>query len=159
MGDFIDPTLGQGVAQPQGKPVGSSTGRGDGSEGDGNPVGHEAVFSHGSPRRAGVVVRATVEHMGLAGETELTVNVKWPASTFCTPPCAKPTASAAAAQDSQHVPGNGPLAGIGALYGPSVEPAPLGSTGYTSSSADPASSGSTETPSREYPASPGKGKK
>ena len=69
-----------------------------------------ARTTHYTARTAGVVIRATVEHVGLVGETEMTVNVKWPASTFCAQPCGKPAAPASKASDSPQVPGNGPMA-------------------------------------------------
>lgn len=106
-------------SQPHQKPTGSS-GREDGQGGESAPGGDGSVSSHHSPRKAGVVIRASVEHTGLVGDTELTVSVKWPASTFCVPPCAKPAAQPSPGQDVQQVPGNGPLADIGTLYGPSL---------------------------------------
>lgn len=106
-------------AQPHQKPTGFS-GREDGQGGEGAPSADSSVSSHHSQRKAGVVIRAFVEHTGLVGDTELTVSVKWPASTFCVPPCPKPVAQPSPGQDVQQVPGNGPLADIGTLYGPSV---------------------------------------
>jgi hypothetical protein len=109
-------------AQPRQKPTGFS-GREDGQDGAGAPSADGAVSSHHTPRKAGVVIRASVEHTGLVGDTELTVSVKWPASTFCVPPCPKPVAQPSPGQDVQQVPGNGPLADIGTLYGPSLDDA------------------------------------
>jgi len=48
-------------------------------------VGGGRVFLGGSSREAGVVVRATVESYGPVGETELQVNVKWPAGCNSSP--------------------------------------------------------------------------
>jgi hypothetical protein len=77
----------------------------------------EAAATSPCPRNAGVIIRASVEHVGLVGDTELTVNVKWPASTFCVQP-AKPVVVAGQAQHPQQVPGNGPQAGnFETLYG------------------------------------------
>jgi hypothetical protein len=123
MGDLVNPGFGSVEFQPRDKPGGSG-GREDSQDGGAAPIGGapgggDAVPSYQSPRKAGVVIRATVEHMGLVGDTELTVNVKWPASTFCVPPCGKPATQAAPGQGTQQVPGNGPLADIGTLYGPS----------------------------------------
>jgi hypothetical protein len=113
MGDFF--------AQPQNKPdraVGRPGGQGgDGSQGQDAAVSSPQVNFNGqaagytnSPRKAGVVIHATVEHMGLVGDTELTVKVNWPASTFCVPACGKPAAQTSPGQDVQQVPENGPLA-------------------------------------------------
>ena len=92
---------------PTRKDIGT-VGRG---EGEGRDVtsggGHDASSSY-SPTQAGVVIRATVEHIGGVGDTELWVNVKWPASTFCVQADKKPAASADQVSDSQFVPGNGP---------------------------------------------------
>jgi hypothetical protein len=41
----------------------------------------KGVFGNRSSRETGVVVRATVESFGPVGDTELTVNVKWPAGS------------------------------------------------------------------------------
>ena len=70
--------------------------------------------SHSAPHQAGVVIRASVEHVGIAGETELTVNVKWPASAFCVPPCAKSVTGDGCAQ---HVPSTGPSSKIRTVTG------------------------------------------
>ena len=90
--------------EPEFKQTGSG-GRGD-SRGDGTPGGESTLFLRPSPRKAGVMIQATVEHIGLAGETELAVTVKWPASTFCAQPCKKPD------EPDTEVPGNGPQAPI-----------------------------------------------
>src|SRR5579862_5252504 len=95
-------------ANPADKPV--TIGRDNSPGSDGARGGGQAVSSHCSAPKAGVVIRAYVEHVGLAGETELTVNVKWPASTFCVQPCEKPAAPSGNAALSEHVPGNGPEA-------------------------------------------------
>jgi len=81
----------------------------DGEQGgEGTSGGGHVPSTHGSPQPAGVVIRATVEHIGLVGDTELTVNVKWPASIFCVPPCKKPATPSGPGSDSQDVPANGP---------------------------------------------------
>jgi hypothetical protein len=67
------------------------------------------------------VIRATVEHIGLVGDTELTVNVRWPASSFCVQAGKKPAVSADQASDSQFVPENGPDA---VLWGEAADPGP-----------------------------------
>jgi hypothetical protein len=98
----------------------------------------DAATSH-YPRKASVVIRASVEHIGLVGETELTVNVKWPASTFCVQPGGKPATQATQTEVSPQVPGNGPLASnFDTLYGeasadpkPALGAYPSGSSGST----------------------------
>jgi hypothetical protein len=116
MGAFKNPlSLTNQMVDKPGGPIGR-----DDQGGDGNPAQDGTPLKHCSPRKAGVVIRATVEHIDLVGDTELTVNVKWPASTFCVQPCGKPAASTGPTQDSSHVPENGPLANVGTLYGESV---------------------------------------
>jgi hypothetical protein len=112
-------------AVPGQKPV--SIGRNDSPGSDGNEGGGETVTTHYCARTAGVVIRASVEHVGLVGDTELTVNVKWPASTFCAPPCRKPAPPCDQPPDCQNVPGNGPDAGnFGILYGEATaDPVPF----------------------------------
>jgi hypothetical protein len=100
---------------------GGPIGRGDGQNGEGDAGGDVAAGGHCSPRKAGVVIRATVEHMGLVGDTELTVNVKWPASTFCVPQYGKHPLPPPPPPDPQ-VPDNGPQAKrFDALIGEAVE--------------------------------------
>ena len=41
-----------------------------------------AHANNGSSGHAGIVVRATVESFGVAGDTELNITVKWPAATM-----------------------------------------------------------------------------
>jgi hypothetical protein len=48
-------------------------------------AGEGRVFLGGSSRESGVVVRATVESYGPVGETELQVNIKWPAGCNSAP--------------------------------------------------------------------------
>jgi len=48
-------------------------------------AGGGRVFAGGPSRETGVVVRATVESYGPVGETELQVNVKWPAGCNSAP--------------------------------------------------------------------------
>jgi hypothetical protein len=97
-------------------------------------------------RKAGVVIHASVEHVGLVGDAELTVSVKWPASTFCVQPCGKPAPPYVQAPGSQQVPGNGPQASnFDTLYGEATaDPGPEVRT-LTSGTATPATSG-TGTP-------------
>lgn len=90
-------------------------GRPEGEDGQEHSAGDPAPIQ-GSLRKAGVIIRASVEHVALAGETELTVNVKWPASAFCVPPCATPAATDAS-QSSLHVPANAPSAKIRTVTG------------------------------------------
>ena len=73
-------------------------------EGDQQPGGN-GVTTQCTSRRGTVIIRASVEHIGLAGDTEMTVNVKWPASSFCVPVCADTPTSGG--QDSQTVRGTG----------------------------------------------------
>lgn len=91
-------------------------GRPDGDDA-GNAKAGAPAASHSAPHQAGVVIRASVEHVGLAGETELTVNVKWPASAFCAPSCSKPAKTSDAAGDSRNVPANAPPAKIRTVTG------------------------------------------
>jgi hypothetical protein len=118
---------GQGSGQPVRKDIGTQ-GRGDGQGSEGTSSGGHTGSKHGSPQPASVVIRATVEHVGLVGDTELTVNVKWPASIFCVQPYGKPAAPSGQASDSQNVPANGPDAGnvgnFDRLYGEATDPAP-----------------------------------
>jgi hypothetical protein len=125
MSNFNDRTLGPS-AQPTSKGTSGPTGgRGDDQDDSGIGGGNSGENSgQYSSRKAGVVIRAFVEHIGLVGDTELTVNVKWPASTFCVPSCGKPASTADATTDSQQVPPNGPLADFGPIYGPSADPGP-----------------------------------
>ena len=106
------------------KPVGSSTGRSDTSSGNSNSsqAGNEAYVQRSS-HRGTVVIRATVEHLGLAGDTEMTVTVKWPASTFCVQPGAESPVQDRPVAKSANVPPNGPAAKNlepGTLYGETV---------------------------------------
>ncbi len=105
---------------PDPNKVGNPLGRDDGQNSDGSTSSSGATSGQYSKPRAGVVIRATVEHIGVAGETELTVNVKWPASTFCVQPCDKPGKPANVAQEPLNVPGNGPEANFDTLYGESI---------------------------------------
>lgn len=105
---------------PQPDKVGSPLGRDNEQGGEGRSSSGGAISSQCSMPKAGVVIRATVEHIGLAGETELTVNVKWPASTFCVQPGGKQAASASLTQEPLDVPGNGPQSNFDTLYGESV---------------------------------------
>ena len=57
----------------------------EGKHGTGGDPGGGRVFLGGSSREAGVVVRATVESFGPVGETELQVNIKWPAGCNSSP--------------------------------------------------------------------------
>jgi len=91
-------------------------GRPDGDDAGNAKVGAPATYRN-APRQAGVVIRASVEHVGLAGETELTVNVKWPASAFCLPPCAKPATASGVAGDTRNLPANAPAARIRTVTG------------------------------------------
>ena len=144
---------GQGSGQPVGKGTGTQ-GRGDGQGSDGTSGGGHVGSRHCSPQPASVVIRATVEHIGLVGDTELTVNVKWPASIFCVQPCAKPGAPSGPAPDPQNVPANGPDAGnFDRLYGETTDPTPYIATSHQAST-QPTPSASSETsgpPETSYP--------
>jgi hypothetical protein len=91
------------------KPVGS-VGRPDATARNGNPLfaSNEATVQQSS-RQGTVVIRATVEHIGLAGDTEMTVTVRWPAATFCVAPCTQPAAPNPPPAGATVVPQNGPL--------------------------------------------------
>ena len=91
-------------------------GRDDGGDAGTTTAGGPAIY-HSAPHKAGVVIRASVEHVCLAGDTELTVNVKWPASAFCVPLCTKPAKTSDAAGDARNVPANSPSAKIRTVTG------------------------------------------
>jgi hypothetical protein len=120
MGGFKNPlSLKQEwVGKPTG-PIGRKDGQG--ADNNGGDDGSASSSGQSSPRTANVVIRASVEHIGLVGDTELTVTVKWPASTFCIQPAAEQSV-ASPVDDSQNVPGNGPLANMGILHGESTSP-------------------------------------
>ncbi len=105
---------------PQVIKVTNPMGRDDGQGDEGRSSSGGAASGQCSTPRAGVVIRATVEHIGLVGETELTVNVKWPASTFCVQSGDKQAAPATPAQEPLDVPSNGPESNFDTLYGESV---------------------------------------
>ena len=112
MSNFSDQDLTLGV-ETSGKLTPPPTGgRDDDDDGGGPPSGKGDIASKSCPRTAGVVIRATVEHLGLAGDTELNVSVKWPATTFSVQPSAKSAAPAAQKTEIQKVPANGPLSDI-----------------------------------------------
>jgi hypothetical protein len=73
-----------------GKPPDRS-GRPAGSQGSAGEV--QDVFGTSSSREAGVVIRASVEAYGPVGDTDLTINVRWPAASFGFAPFA-PSATA-----------------------------------------------------------------
>jgi hypothetical protein len=100
-----------------------TVGRGDVQGSDGTSGGGHDSSASCSPPRAGVVIHATVEHIGPGGDTELSVNVKWPASAFCRPAGKKPAASADQVSGSQFVPENGPDATLWAEA--SADPGPF----------------------------------
>jgi hypothetical protein len=91
-----DPTKTQGR--------GRNYGTGEGAQQSGGNV-----FTTNCTSRSGaVIIRATVEHIGLAGDTEMTVSVKWPASSFCAPACADEPPSGSQDSDAVRGTGNGP---------------------------------------------------
>ncbi|WP_128915464.1 hypothetical protein [Granulicella sibirica] len=90
-------------SQAKGKGVGGPQGRG--ATGSANAPQNDDPSVCVSPGRAGVVIRAYVEHVGVVGETELTVNVKWPATAFCVKPAPYPPDIP---PNPQITPGNGP---------------------------------------------------
>ncbi len=110
---------------PQDSPIGSSVrGRSDAPEGGVNAnLGHYSANTQCTSRQGTVVIRATVEQIGLAGDTEMTVSVKWPASSFCIQPCAQSPAPREPGPISPNVPANGPVGrnnfDPGILYGES----------------------------------------
>jgi hypothetical protein len=137
-------------------PVTSHTGRSDSSDTsvDG---GSQATSVHYSSRQGSVVIRATVEHIGLVGDTEMTVSVKWPASSFCAPQCAQPPAPSGHDPKKDHVPANGPDArnwNPGMLFGlADTGPEPQGGTPdadtstHSTSEADKSQGGGESEPS------------
>ena len=136
--------------QPSRKDTGGTVGRGDAQGSDASSSGGHHTSSSCSPPRAGVVIHATVEHIGLVGDTELSVHVKWPASTFCVQASKKPPASDDQTSDSQSVPENGPdslLWGEAADAGPYIEvkpPVSKSELGHTSTKSDTQASSETE---------------
>jgi hypothetical protein len=115
--------LGAEPFDPKNKPTTSSMGRSDTSSGNSNSnqAGSEAYVQHS--HTGTVMIRATVEHLGLAGDTEMTVTVKWPASTFCVQPGAESPVQDQPVAKSANVPPNGPAAKNlepGTLYGETV---------------------------------------
>lgn len=94
-----------------------TTGREDSQASDDNLSVTETASGSSSVRKASVIIRASVEHVGLVGETELTVNVKWPVSAFCVPPCAKPATASDATGDPRNLPANAPPAKIRTVTG------------------------------------------
>lgn len=131
-------------------PTGGHTGRSNSPSDNSNQnAGTQQASVYCSSRQASVVIRATVEHIGLVGDTEMTVNVKWPASTFCCPPCTHSPAPGGTISNKTQVPGNGPEAHTlktGLLQGESdSDPSPL-----QSATAEPKSMPSTgETAEKE----------
>jgi hypothetical protein len=102
-------------------PVKSGRGRSDSGSGETSPSsGTYETSTCCSSRQGTVVIRATVEHIGVAGDTEMTVTVKWPASTFCVQPIEPCSAPGGPGPKTPRVPANGPLGhnfDPGTLYG------------------------------------------
>jgi hypothetical protein len=91
-------------------PTGGTQGRSSSTIGNGNRnSGPQEASASCCSRQASVVIRATVEHIGLVGDTEMQVTVKWPASTFCAPPCEHPVSEGSSANET-NVPANSPEA-------------------------------------------------
>lgn len=111
------------------KPVGSKLGRSDTAGANSDPAqASNELYVQRSSRQGTVVIRATVEHIGLAGDTEMTVTVKWPAATFCAQSCTQSPAEDTSVATTANVPLNGPAAknfNPGTLYGEfELDPAP-----------------------------------
>jgi hypothetical protein len=83
-------------------------GREDDVRGRENDLRQRGVFGNGSSREAGIVVRATVEAFGPVGDTELVVNVKWPAGSIGYVP-----ATPGAAANKANMAADGPSPGGG----------------------------------------------
>jgi hypothetical protein len=102
-------------------PVKSGRGRSDSGSSETSPSGGTYETSTCCSSRQGtVVIRATVEHIGVAGDTEMTVTVKWPASTFCVQPIEPCAAPGGPGPRTPRVPANGPIGhnfDPGMLYG------------------------------------------
>jgi hypothetical protein len=116
-------------AQPAAQgPVKPNQGRDTGNSENNPGGGSYETSAHCSSRQGTVVIRATVEHIGLAGDTEMTVSVKWPASTFCVQPCAQHATSDKQDKQISQVPANGPVGrnfDPGMLYGEAdLDPGP-----------------------------------
>jgi len=94
--------------------------------------GSQATSVHYSSRQGSVVIHATVEHIGLVGDTEMTVSVKWPASSFCAPQYTQSSAASGQDPTKNYVPANGPEASTlspGMLFGVAdTGPEPQGGT-------------------------------
>jgi hypothetical protein len=91
---------------------GSTIGRNDGSDSSDPKQSGNVTTQHYTAHQGSVVIRATVEHIGVVGDTEMTINVRWPASSFCTP-CRDETSTGVGQGSAEEtVPKNGPGAYI-----------------------------------------------
>ena len=94
------------------KTDGTTRGRNDGAGSSDLQTGSNVATVQYTSRQGSVIIRATVEHIGVVGDTEMTVNVKWPASSFCAPSCEDTVRSGGQDSDVAVVPQNGPGAYI-----------------------------------------------
>jgi hypothetical protein len=100
-----DPTKTKGTMGPDAVKTQGLGGAGDSG---GQLSGGNVVTTVGSSRQGSVIIRATVEHAGVVGDTEMTVSVKWPASSFCAPCCENQSSSEEQESQSVQGTGNGP---------------------------------------------------
>jgi hypothetical protein len=135
------------------KTDGTTKGRDSGA--GGSPLtGGAATTTCYTSRQGSVVIRATVEHIGVVGDTEMTVSVKWPASNFCAPCCQDSSCSDGQSSNAVVAPKNGPGAYIlhagnsGGSTPTSAESDKQGASGLTDSSEHkaPGSAQTTENP-------------
>jgi hypothetical protein len=150
------PNVSPGSAQPRGKGGGGTTGRADDAGSENTSHGGYMPWNYCAPPTASVVIRASVEHVGAVGETELTVNVKWPASAFCVQPCKKPAPPCDQPSDSQNVPGNGPESNnFGSVYGDVIPDLPPLTVRTPAPKEHPGAAATKETPeaaaTKEHP--------
>ena len=92
-----------------GRPKGRDDGAGNGAP---KAVGGGVTVTQHTCRQGSVVIRATVEHTGVVGDTEMTVHVRWPASSFCAPCCEETSSSEGQDSDAPALLSNGPGAYI-----------------------------------------------
>jgi hypothetical protein len=105
-------------AEVPSKTGGGTKGRNDGASGGDGKTGANVAMAQYTSRQGSVVIHATVEHIGMVGDTEMTVHVKWPASSFCGPCRDETPSSGGQDADAAVVPDNGPGAYILKASGP-----------------------------------------
>ena len=97
-----------------------TTGRDSGTGNGGAKQSGNVTTAYCTSRQGSVVIRATVEHIGVVGETEMTVHVRWPASSFCEPCCDEAPTGAGLGPVKNAVPKTGPGAYIAKATAPDL---------------------------------------